>query len=281
MWDFKTVVEYHDYLASVVLQAPDRFYDVCAMSQAADQPQELERAFDQLRSQFHLIRRKLNDEHLSKICQTLIDMALEAYASGDSKVGAHTLQEARGMIWPSWAVRPKYAVEAERRAFGSNSLFADVMVSPYPYEGTANDLGSDQAELLALAKRWCETYQLQRREFKHFVWAISAGGIVSRVSAEPKEDEHPILKPIQRSLGLKRLKELAKGGEIRACVIMSILAPQGEGIVTFDLEQLGHPRVSARQRFKQQHGAIAYDAMRFHLEDPDIFPEGAPGFTPQ
>lgn len=269
----RTVAEYHDNLASVILSAPDRFYDVTCMAPVANQPQALRLAFDRLRSDFRLVRSRLKDDHMARVCEELIVMALEAYEVGDTKTGAHTLGEFRGMVWPSWSVRPKYAVEAERRAFGTNSVFADVVVSPFPYEGTSADLGADQAVLLSLAQEWCRAFQRDNRDFKYLSWVVTTDGNVRRISVEPKEDESPTLLPIQRSSGLKRLKELAGTGEIRACVLTSILAPQGTGIVTYDLEQRGRPRVSARQTFERKHGTIDYAAMRFHLEDPDIFPE--------
>lgn len=272
---FESVADYHDHLASVILSAPDNFYDVGFMGPAVDQPQALKLAFDRLRSEFQFVRRKVANEHLAEICQKLVDMAFEAYATGDKKTGAHTLGEFRGMVWPSHAVRPKYAVEAERRAFGVNSLFANVVVSPYPYEGTFADLGSDQAELLSLAERWCHAYLLDCREFKYFAWVVATDGIIKRTSVEPKEDGQAILKPLQRGWGLKRLKELARSGEIQACVLMSVVGPQGDGIVCYDLEQQGRPRVSARQLFTRRNGAVHHEGMRFHLEDPNIFPSSS------
>lgn len=67
-------------------------------------------------------------------------MSHEAYSEGDSKRGSHVLQEAEGLVWQSRASRLKHVVEAERRAFGDVVLFKDVVVSPYPYEGSEEDL---------------------------------------------------------------------------------------------------------------------------------------------
>jgi hypothetical protein len=197
-------------------------------------------------------------------------MSLEAYLAGDRKTGAHTLQECEGLIWPSRRLAVKYGVEAERRAFGDNLLYANVTISPYPYEGTGSDLGSDQSELLELAKYWSRKYQAEGRDFKNFSWVMNREGTILRLSAEPKEDERPLLKPLQRSWGYKRLKELGQTREIRACVLMQILAPQGDSLVIYDLEQVGHPRVSARQLFKQRPGGVHYEGMRFHLENPQF-----------
>src|ERR1022692_1802836 len=271
MREFETLGDYHDFWSTVILCAPDRFYDVRRMNLADDQKQALSEAFERLRSGFRFVGQKLKDTRLTRVVEELVEMSSEAYVAGDTKRGAHTLQEGEGIIWPSRHAGIKYAVEAELRAFGDNVLYEDVVISPYPYEGTSADLSSDQAKLLTLAERWCRSYQDQRRDFKYFSWVIDSGGTIRRTSSEPKEDDHPILPPVQRSWGFKRLKELGHTGQIQACVLMEIVGPQGDGIVSYELEQRGRPRISARQLFKRQVDGRRYENMRFHLEDPQFF----------
>jgi hypothetical protein len=267
----ETLGQYHDHWAWLILSAPDRFRDVRTFKLLDDQQAALREAFDELRSGFHFVERKLKDERLTRVAAELIEMSLEAYLAGDVKTGAHTLGECEGLIWPSQARTPKYAIAAERRAFGENVLYAGQVASPYPYEGTAADLGADQAKLLALAMDWSRSHQEQGRDFKYFSWVVDLDGAVRRTSVEPKEDRHPVLQPAQRSWGFRRLKELGEAGQIRACVLMEIMVPQSDGLVSFDLEERGRPRVSARQLFKQRDPGIEYEPMRYHIEEPQFF----------
>ena len=273
MREFETLGQWHELWAYILGSAPDRFVNVSYSAPLADQSRALREAFESLRSGFYFAQRKLKDERLSRIAEELIEMSFEAYVRGDEKTGAHTLGECEGLIWPSMRCRVKYAVEAERRAFGENVTYAGVTVSPYPYEGSAADLGADQATLLSLAQRHFLAYQREEREFKYFSWVIDNAGTIRRTSINPREDEHPVLQPVQRSWGYKRLKELGQSGQIRACVLMEVLGSLGDGIVIYNLEQRAHCRVSARQLFKRVDSGFDYEDMRFHLEDPDIFTE--------
>lgn len=277
MRNFETLGQYHDFWSAILGDAPNNFRNILSDELLPDQKQALSDAFDELRSGFPFVEKKLKDDRLSRIAQELIEMSFEAYAAGDSKHGAHCLQECEGMIWPKWQLRVKHAVEAERRAFGEVVTYAGVVVSPYPYEGTAADLGIDQVALLELAQEYCRSYQREHRNFKYFSWVIDNVGNVKRTSSEPKEDEHPILQPVQRSFGYKRLKELGQTGQIRACVLMEIVGAQGDlGLIAYNLEQRGRPRVSARQLFKRENGKLEYEPLRFHLEDPQFFEELRP-----
>jgi hypothetical protein len=274
---FETLGQYHDSWSAVILLAPDRFSDVRSGALLLDQKEALKEAFDQLRSGFHLARLKLKDPRMARISQELIEMSFESYSTGDRKSATHMLQECEGIIWPKYRLKTKYAVEAERRAFGENIIYANVVVSPYPYEGTSDDLGEDQAALLKLADGHCKSAQEERKEYKYLSWVIDNGGIIRRTSSEPKEDKHPILPPVQRSWGYKQLKALGESGEIRACVLTQISG----GLVVYDLEQRGRPRVSARQLFKREGSFTHYENMRFHLEDPQFFEETPEGRSPR
>jgi hypothetical protein len=271
-WQPETLGQYHDLWAKVLLCAPDQFRDVATPNLALvpDQKAALLEEFGRLRSGFHFADQSLKTPRISRIAEELITMSLEAYLAGDKKTGAHTLAESEGLIWKSRAVRVKYGVEAERRAFGENVLYADTIISPYPYEGSSEDLGSDQSKLLAVALNWVERYQSDRKEFKYFSWVIDNQGALRRTSVEPREDEHQTFPPAQKALGVKRLKELASHHEIRAAVLVQIIGVTG-GLVTYDLEQAGHPRVSARQLFKIESGNIRRETMRYHLLDSEFF----------
>jgi hypothetical protein len=268
---FETLGQYHDYWAWLLLSAPGDFRDIRSFDLVDDQQKALREAFEQLRSGFRFAERKLKDERVAKVATELIEMSLEAYLAGDAKTGAHALQECEGLIWQRRALKPKYGIEAERRTFGENVLYAGLTASPYPYEGTVADLGVDQVKLLALATGWTRSYQLQGKEFEYFSWVVDMDGVVHRTSAKPNEDDHHVLQPAQRSAGFKHSKELAENGQIRACVLMAVIGPQGDGLVTYDLEERGRPRVSARQSFRQQEGGFQYEPVRYHIEDPEIF----------
>lgn len=274
----ETLAEYHDHLASLVLTAPDNFREVVSGSLYSDQAAALKANFDVLRSDFHLVESKLRDDHLARICKELIEISSEAYLAGDKRTGAFSLQELCGLIWPSYKLRPKYGVQAELRAFGVNTLYAGVTVSPYPYEGTRADLSRKQEELFALAER-SYTAHLNNPEVPtypdeptYFSWVITLDGAVKRTSAKPRDDQHPILKPVQRSWGFKRLKELGHSGEIQACVLVQI--PLGNpGVIICDVEEGGRPRISVRQKFERQRGVARFEPARYFLEDPSFFPE--------
>lgn len=272
MRHFESLGQYHDLWGWLVLSAPDNFTSYT--SEPIDQADALKSAFNDLRSNFHLTKKNIKDERIFRIAQELLEMSYEAYLSGDVKRGAHALQECEGLIWKSRSSKIKYAVEAEQRAFVENVTYAGVTVSPYPYEGTRSDLGNDQTALLELAHKHCLSYLWKWREFSFFAWVMDNEGEIKRISPDPKEDATPVLTPTQRTSTAcwKRTKELVWADQIRACVIMNIIGAQGDGLVSFDLEQNGFPRISARQLFKLKKGpAHEFGDMHFHLEDPQIF----------
>ena len=274
----ETLAQYHDRVASLVGTAPNNFREVLSWNLYSDQTAALGANFDVLRSDFHFVERKLKDDHLARICQELIEMSFEAYLAGDKKTGAHSLQEFIGLVWPKWKLKVKYGVEAELRAFGVNTMYAGVTVSPYPYEGSRADLSQNQEDLLVIAED-CYTEHLNNSalptyptEPTYFSWVITQDGTLKRTSAEPKDDKHPILKPVQRSWGFKRLKELGHSGEIQACVLVQI--PLGNpGLVICDLEERGRPRISARRKYERQLSVARFEPARYFLEDPVLFPE--------
>lgn len=275
MLKYESLGQWHGCWTWVLFCAPDQFREVLSQDLELDQENALRNAFEELRSGFHFAERKLKNPRLSRIAAELIEMSLEAYLSGDKKTGAHVLQESEGIIWSGMRQNVKYGIEAEKRAFGENILYAGLVASQFPYEGTFDDLGPNQAALLALAMRWSRLFQAQCKEFKYFSWVVDTNGVIWRTSIEPKDDEHAVLTPVQRSWGMKRLRELGHNGEIRACVLMEISAPQGDGLVAYHLEELGRPRISAMQLFKRISNGVQYENARYHLDVPYILPGGA------
>lgn len=269
---FDRLGAYHDFWAYVVGYAPDEFKDV-DLQLYPDQHHTLMGVFDDLRSGFHFAERQLRDDRLSAICRELIEMSQEAFLAGDRKRGCHTLQECEGLIWKGSRLRPKYVVEAERRAFGQNVLFADVVVSPYPYEGTEADLGPDQLRLFKIAELRTKLALIKREDFKYFSWVIDADGVLKRSSALPVDDDHPLLPPLQKSWGFKRLKGLAEAGDVRAIILVQVVGALGNGIITYDVEEVGQPRLAVKQMFERREDGLFYHPLRFHLEDPQFFPD--------
>lgn len=272
--NIESIGQYHDLWSFVVCYAPDSFpsFD----DKPVDQELTLVKVFQDLRDGFHFAERRIKGARITRIVKELMEMSFEAYSAGNAKEGAHILQECEGMIWPGRKLRVKYAVEAERRAFGANVLYKGVKISPYPYQGTSADLGTDQSKLLELAQRYCKKYQLLRKDFDYFAWVIDQHGIINRISQNPKEDDHEILGSPQKSwrATYNCLKKLAEEGRSKACVLMQIMTPLGNGLAVYDLEQYGRPRISARQSFTiGDDGHYKYSDVIFHLEDSQFFPE--------
>lgn len=274
MYTPKTLGEYHDQW-TLVSSAEWNWRDHFSFSGAKNQTEALRLAFDTIRAGFHFARKKLKDDRLSRIAEELIEMACEAYLSGDFNRGSRVIRECEGMIWPKYQLRIKHSVEAERRAFGENITYAGVVVTPYPYEGTRSDLSANQLVLLELAEGYARFYQDQQKEFRCFSWVIDSSGCTKRISIAPKEDDHPILPPAQRGWGYKRLKELGQAGLIRACVLMEASETLRDGHASYRVEDVGHPRVFAVQRFTRRGASVHYEPMRYHVDDSDIFPDRA------
>jgi hypothetical protein len=275
VWKPESLGQYHDIWAKIVLSAPDKFRGV--NSELLDQKAALRDEFARLREGFRFARPKLKAPRMERIAEELIEMSYEAYATGDSKTGAHALQECEGLIWSGRRSKPKYVVEAERRAFGDNLVYAGIKVSPYPYEGSSADVMPDQAALLALAEKSVRSYLAARRDFKFFAMLMDGDHAVRKITRDP-DDVALTFTPLQKSYRATyyRLKELAGVGAVRACIMVQVVGPLGSGITCFDIEQPDAPRVSARQMFKLRDDATRdFAPMRFHLEDREWFPEGA------
>ncbi|WP_291038036.1 hypothetical protein [Hyphomonas sp.] len=271
--EIQSLGEWHDALVHLRFSAPDKFLVGGAHEWAPDQSQALSAAFERLKSNLQFVRKKLKNDRMLRVIEELIAMSFEAFKEGDERRGSLILGEIEGMIWPSHKMPVKHAPEAEQRVFGQLELFAGVRISPYPLDGDAADLGSDQATLLNLAYRYTRHYQRTQQPFRAFAWVIDDTGAISRTSAEPKEDDHPILQPVQRSYGYKRLKELARNNRIRACVLVEGTLLGEAGSICYNLEQRGRPKLWAAQAYSRVGGKLIYEAMRFTLRDSDMFSE--------
>ncbi|MFS2047909.1 hypothetical protein ACEN9J_11865 [Variovorax sp. Varisp41] len=254
---FESVGQYHDALAAIVLSAPDRFQSFD--DEAVDQNLELERRFRDLRDQFHWVEKKLKEPRLARICRELIDISHEAYKAGDAKRGAHTLQECEGLIWKNRHVRLKHVVEAERRAFESVELFKDVIVSPYPYEGSEADLGDVQRRLwLQLESEY--QHKLNEPDGIRQLWGMQRDGSISLVKARSFKAAR------------EQVSERIERGELIGIATAELL-PHG-GLRVFDIEESGRALVSVRILRK----AGSDEAPRFHLDAPVAFKaRGNPG----
>ncbi|KPF68408.1 hypothetical protein IP84_10245 [beta proteobacterium AAP99] len=250
---FNTPGQYHDAWAEVILCAPDRFmsFDDRPVNQRA----ELDRAFRALREGFHYAERRVKNERLRRICREMIEMSYEAYVAGDAKLGTHIFQECEGLIWPSRQLRIKHAVEAERRAFGDVRHFANVKISPYPYEGGEGDLGPIQKELLEYARTVCES-RLSEVEGFMLVWVMKVDRTIVDVRLRSQKKAREFI------------REGASSGQFIGAASAQLLP--GGGLLVYDLEEPGKPFISARYL---RRGDL-FEAPRFHLEDPVTFPNG-------
>ncbi len=255
--DFESLGQYHDFWATILLSAPDEFrsYD----DREIDQKAALDEAFEVLRSGFHFAERKVKEPRAVCIMRELIEMAHEAYMSGDAKTGAHTLQECEGMIWPSHRQRVKYAVEAERRAFGEVVTYAGITVSPYPYEGTEQDLTDPQLQLYTAARARCLGHFARQEDFKPFVLVLDAKGTIQEL----------------KSRSWKKAKDEIRDLVAREDIFGFVRAeatPSGMyGIVIYQLEAPNAAQVSVRSLVKNYQ----CEAPRFHLDEPAVLGEYA------
>lgn len=258
---FESLGQWHDYWAVVLLSAPNGFreYDdtLRRMVLAADQDAALRNAYETLLSGFGFAKKKLKDDAISRVVRELIEMAFEAYRDGEIKRGNHALQEAEGMIWVGSKLPVKYAVEAERRVFGENVRYKDVRVSPFPYEGSREDLGATQLTLLATAEEHCRSSFSDRREFRNLCWIQLQNGPVE------------LLKAASRNKLVQKLRELAVQPQITGAAISELVISPVSGLVIFTLHERGRPEVSARALTRDW----SYGELKFHFDEPSIFVE--------
>jgi hypothetical protein len=251
---FESLRQYHDFWAKIILLAPDNFTTPVG-DLASDQKAALDDSFDVILAGFVFVEKKIKDLPLLAILRELIAMSYEAYKDGDTKRGAHVLQECEGLIWPSRHVRLKYVVEAEQRAFGTVHLFKDVKVSLFPYEGTTADLGPRQRALLDYARAQSQRFLDAREPFKAITWAMLKDDSIDQIRA-----------PSQKKT-LARLHAGAASGDIVASVSAHFPFGGYKGLLSFNLEEVGRPRVDAISLV--ENWVVA--PPRYHLYEPEIF----------
>ena len=252
--DFESLGDYHDFWASVLLNAPDQL-TYSFIKEPVDQVQALLDAFDSLHRGLPLARKKLSDERRYAVVQELLRMAYEFYSSGARKQGIAALQEAEGLTWPSQAVRLNYAAEAERRAFGAVTLFADVKPRRYEGEVTIDQLGRHQRTLFdAALSQTLRAVQEGQETCNFFLCCTTAGQVVEIKKPSRKKT----MEDIHRRVATGELV-----GVVRAELVFL-------GVLVLDLEERAQPLVSARAPLKDRK----LQAFRFFLDDPAIFPLG-------
>jgi hypothetical protein len=249
---FESLGQYHDHWATIVLCAPDGFRDLD--SQPVDQREALDEAFDVLRSGFVFVERKIKDRRQVRIMRELLEMSYEAYVSSDTKAGAHSLQECEGLIWQSRAGRIKYAVEAERRAFGEVITYAHVKISPLPYEGTAADLSRHETQLYDAAQRCCLDYFSRQEDFKPILLVLEPDGTVRD------------LKSRSWKKGQEELRSLVRGSRCLGFVRAEVAVSGMSGVLVYTIETPNQPQKSVRCLVKN----YICEAPRYHLDHPYV-----------
>lgn len=145
-------------------------------------------------------------------------------------------------------------VEAERRAFGNVESYADVKVSPYPYEGNEMDLTPYEIQLYAEASRLCMAYFEKKEDFKPFVLSLDTAGVVHQMKQQ----------------SWKRMKEelasLVKSGQSVGFSRSQIVVSGMSGVLVHDIETSGRPQVSVRALVKDYVCSVP----RFHLDKPAV-----------
>jgi hypothetical protein len=86
-----------DFIATVILGAPDRFR--YRDHRSADDQLTLDRAFDELRAGLEFVPQRFNDPTLFTRLHGMLDASLSAYRIGDRKQGAHRLQDFQDLIF--------------------------------------------------------------------------------------------------------------------------------------------------------------------------------------
>lgn len=250
MREFESLGQYHDLWAHIILSAPNSFRSFDGTP--IDQRTALESAFSSIESGFHFIERVLKDDRQIGIARELIRMSLEAYLAGDSKRGAHTLQECEGLIWKGRRQPVKYGIEAEQRAFGEKVLYKGMIASIYPYEGSESDLGSAQKQLFQHFLMEVDASLAREAIFNPTFWSLSPDGAISR------------LKSKSRKQSLEFIRNGFDNGTIKASAEGSILFSGWDGLITCVLEEPDHPKIDAIGFSKKW---MRTD-FRFHLYDP-------------
>ncbi|GGB94741.1 hypothetical protein [Pseudoduganella buxea] len=237
-----TVADYHGYLVSVLFNSPDRF--TAFDDKPVDQQEALRAAFDVLQETFPLVDRKLKDPYLAAILRELLVMAYGFFAGGDDENGRYALQEVEGSIWPSRQVPPRHAPAAEHRVHGRSERYAGVTPSPFPRQGTIEDMGHSQLKLFkAVLKTYDDGSDVLLPAKEHY-WLLDQDGVARRFSAR------------SRKAAMARFSEaLTARTALAALHAVNVFG----SLLVFDVEEAARPRVSVRGKPAMfQHGTPNY-----------------------
>lgn len=238
----KRLSEYHDTLASVLLQSPDQFTSFDGAP--VDQQKALREAFEVLQDTFPLVEKKLKEEYLAAILRELLGMAYEFFSNGDERNGMYALQEFEGAIWPSRNVPPRHAPDAERRAHGTLKRYTGVTPNPYPYQGSIEDMGESQRQLFNAVLRAYEEGSDTLQPGKEHNWLLGLDAIARKFNAR------------SRKAAMARFtQELSTCTSLAALRATNVLGT----LLIFDIEEPRRPRISIRGK-------------------PETFKAGSPNF---
>lgn len=93
----KSLDRLYDFIATVVLYAPDRFPKRDYLK--PEEQLNLERAFEELNSGMEYVREKIKDQGRLDELQQILDDSLAAYRVGDDVKGAHLLQDFEEIVF--------------------------------------------------------------------------------------------------------------------------------------------------------------------------------------
>jgi hypothetical protein len=212
-----------------MMRSPDGFTSF--EGTVVDQPTALRDAFVSLQESFVFVDRKLKDPYLARILRELLTMANEFFALGDKRNGTYAMQEVEGTVWPSTRVPPRHAPEAERRAHGQVERYVGVVPSPYPYQGTKEEMGEHQRKLYLSVWRLYMTGAEKWEPGQTDNWLLLSDGQVVNMKAK------------SRKAATQRFRdELATGAAMAALRAQNVFGD----LYVYDVEEPGKPRVSVR-----------------------------------
>lgn len=94
----KNLADLNDYIGFVVLSAPSKFPKIGPFS---GNPQaDVTHAFIQLNEGMRLLEKKLKSDEQMERLRKILDDSRNAYLQGDSKRGAHLLQDFQDIVFP-------------------------------------------------------------------------------------------------------------------------------------------------------------------------------------
>lgn len=224
-----TFSDYHDYLVSVMLSAPDNFqsFDETPLDQAF----ALCEKFEVLQETFPLVEKKIKDAYLATILRELLVMANEFFNAGDDRNARYALQEFEGNVWPSRKVPARHAPDAERRAHGKVERYAGVVPNPYPYEGDLEGMGESQRRLYDCVMASYGNGTDTLAPGKEHNWLLGPDTIARKFSAKSN-----------KAATLRFTNELSTGTSLAALRATNVYG----SLLIFDVEEAGRARISVR-----------------------------------